>query len=138
MSKFKKEPEIKSKKKGKSRSKEDFAYKTVVISAILGGFFLLVSLLFNGYIITIFMDIDLLFDIIDVSIKVGVILLFFLFTIISTGNYKELTGKPVELRDITLIFFLALLQSILHPYVFLLTFIGLIIIIFYLYLVQDN
>jgi len=138
MSKFKKEPEKTSKKKVKGRSKEDFAFKTVVVSAVLGGFFLLLSLLFNGYIITIFMDIDVLFDIIDVSIKAGVILLFFLFTIISIGNYKELTGKPIEMREVFLVFIMSLIQSFLHPYVFLLTLIGLIIIIFYLYLVQDS
>ena len=138
MSKFKKEPEMTSKKLKKSKSKEDFAYKTVVISAILGGFFLLLSLLFNGYIITIFMDIDVLFDIIDVSVKVGVILLFFFFAIISIGNYKELTGKPIEIREVVLIFFLSLAQSFLNPYVFLLTLVGLVVIIFYLFLVQDS
>ena len=138
MSKFKKEPETTSKKGKRVKSKDNFAYKTVVVSAILGGFFLLLSLLFNGYIIIIFMDIDVLFDIIDVLIKSGVILLFFLFAIISIGNYKELTGKPIEMREVILLFFLSLFQSVLHPYVFLLTLIGLGVLIFYLYLIQES
>lgn len=138
MSKFKKEPETTSKKGKRVNSKDNFAYKTVVVSAILGGFFLLLSLLFNGYIIIIFMDIDVLFDIIDVLIKSGVILLFFLFAIISIGNYKELTGKPIEMREVILLFFLSLFQSVLHPYVFLLTLIGLGVLIFYLYLIQES
>ncbi len=138
MSKFKKVPEKLPKKKGKKISDEDFAFKTIIISAILSCGFLILSILFNGGIITFFMKGELIWDSIDVAIKVGIILLFYFFIMISYGNYKELIGKPLEMKEITLLFLLALIQSSLHLYVFLFTLIGLILLLFYFYLIQER
>ena len=138
MSKFKKVPEKLPEKKKKEISDEQFAFKTIILSTVFSSIFLLLSILFNGGIITFFMDRDLTWDIIDVSIKVGIILLFYFFTMISIGNYKELVGKPVSTKEITYIFLLALVQSCLHLYVFLFTLFGLIIILAYLFLVQER
>ena len=70
MSKIPKQPEKKQKTKEKYRSDENFAFRSIIISAILGCISFIVSLLFNAEIITVFMNIDLLWTFIDISIKV--------------------------------------------------------------------
>ncbi len=104
----------------------------------MGGLFLFLSILFNGGIITIAINDEIGWIIFDVIIKVSIILLCFFFMIISIGNYKELTGKPCDWKEIILLFLLALVQSCLHPLVFVFTLIGLTIILFYLYLIQES
>jgi len=126
------------KSKTRRRSDDKFAYRTVVISTVLSLIFFVVSLLFNTGIISIFADINLIFDIIDVLIKVIAILLFFLFMLISIGNYKETTGKPLGWKEFLLLFILSLGQTLLNFIVFIITFIGLLIVLVYLYLVQDT
>ncbi|MFX0137293.1 MAG: hypothetical protein ACFFDN_26885 [Candidatus Hodarchaeota archaeon] len=137
MSKIPKQPEKKLKTKKRYRSDEKFAYRSVIISAIIGGIFYFISLLFNLEIITIFMNQGILWNIIDVSIKVVAILLFFLFMITSIGNYKELVGKRLDWKELILLFAFSIGQTILNPWVFLFTLFGLAIFIVYLYLVQE-
>ena len=84
------------------------------------------------------MNQNLIWNIIDISIKVITILLFFLFMITSIGNYKELIGKPIDWKELLLLFVLSLGQAILNLWVFLTTLLGLILILIYLFLVQDT
>ena len=144
MSKFKKIPEKLPKKK--EISDEQFAFKTVITSVILSGFFLLVSILFNGGIVS-FNEIMgcatgaeelCIWDYLDTTIKVSVILLFYFFLMISIGNYRELVGKPIETGQIIYIFLLALLQSCLNLDVFIITLLGLVLLLAYFYLVQEQ
>jgi len=137
MSKIPKPPEKELKTKKRYRSDEKFAYRSVILSAIIGGIFYLISLLFNLEIITIFMYQGILLNIIDISIKVLVIMLFFLFMIISIGNYKELIGKPLDWKELVLLILLSIGQTILNPWVFVFTLFVLAVIIVYLYLVQE-
>lgn len=136
MSKIKKD----TAKTTNSKSKqivEKSAVRSVMISAIIGGFLFFISIIFNGEIITLFPTDEIGFLIIDMIIKAVIILLFFIFMLISVGNYKELTGKPVSFKEIVLLFFLSLIQAFKNPWVFLLTFIGLIMLIIYFYLIQE-
>jgi len=137
MSKIPKQPEKKLKKKKRYRSDEKFAYRSVIVSAILGGIVYIISLLFNLEIVTLFMNQGILWSIIDVTIKVVVILLFFLFIITSIGNYKELVGKRLNWRELLLLLAFSIGQTILNPWVFIFTLFGLAIILVYLYLVQE-
>jgi hypothetical protein len=122
----------------KRRITEDkFAYRTVIISTILAMIFFVVSLLFNTEIISVFSGINILFDILNIFIRVLAILLFFLFMIISIGNYKEMTGKPSGWKEFLLLIVLSLGQTILNYLVFIFTIIGLLLILLYLYLVQE-
>ncbi len=142
MPKFKKEQ--KKSVKSKKISEEAFLLKSVRISVILAGIFLVISLFFNGTefffegIITIYVNKEIHWEILDNAIKVSVILFSFFFIIISIGNYKELTGKPVKLKEILLLIGLSLVQTIRNLWVFVFTLIGLLIILFYLYLIQDS
>ena len=134
MSKIKKENQIK-----RSNVNDDkFAFKSVIRSAVLGGIFFIGSILFNSEILEIFDTSILLWNIIDSIIKVVFILLFFIFMIISMGNYKELTGKPLNFKDILLLSVLSLIQAFWNPIVLTFTFAGLLILLAYLYLLQDN
>jgi len=117
---------------------EDFAFKTVIFSALLGCVFLVISVLFNAEIITFLMIQGGFWSIIDIVIKVFIILLFFFFILVSIGNYKELTGKPLKLKEVLFIFIISLIQSFRNSVVFAFAFIGLIILSIYLYLVQES
>ena len=131
----KSEKDVKTRKQG--YTDENFAYRTVIISAIFGGIFYLISLLFNLGIISILPNQNILWNIIDIFIKVIVIILFFMFMITSIGNYKELTGKPLNWRELLLLVFLSIGQTILNPWIFIFTLFGILVIIIYLYLVQE-
>jgi hypothetical protein len=137
MSKIPKPSKKNAKLKGKNRSDDIFAFRSVIISAILGSIFLIISFLFNAKILIFFMNKSIIFTIIDISIKVVAILLFFLFIITSYGNYKELIGKPLNWKDLLIIFLLSLGQTILNLWVFALTLFGLTVILIYLFLVQE-
>lgn len=137
MSKIPKESTRKLKLKGKNQADDSFAFKSVIISAVIGIIFFIISILFNVEIITIFMDNGIIFTVIDISIKVVVILLFFLFIITSYGNYKELIGKPLNWKDLLIIFLISIGQTILNIWVFALTLFGLVVILIYLFLVQE-
>jgi len=125
------------KSKTKRKSEDTFAYRTVTISTLLSLIFFVVSLLFNTGIISIFVDINLIFDIVNILIKGIAILLFFLFMMISIGNYKEMTGKPLGWKELLLLFILSLGQTLLNYVVFIFTLVGLLLILVYLYLVQE-
>lgn len=137
MSKIPKDQIKAQKLKIKRRSDDKFAYRTVIISCFLSIFFYVISILFNFRVISIFTNINILFEMLEVLIKVASILLFFLFMMISVGNYKELTGKPLDWKELLLLIVLSLGQTLLNLWVFAFTFIGLLVIIIYLYLVQE-
>jgi hypothetical protein len=123
-------------KKNQTRNVEDYAFKSIIISAILSGLCLTISLFFNGELISIAFTDNVIWQLIEILIRVFSILFFFLFMIVIIGNYKELTGKPITWKTLTLIFILSIIQSILDLKVFIITLIGLILIIVYLYLTQ--
>ena len=138
MPKFKKKPKKTPKSKRISDSDEKVILKSLKKSAILAGVFLTLSLFFNTEIITYFMNRGIYWDILDVSIKVSLILLSFLFMMISVGNFKELTGKPVGLKEILLLVGLSLVQTMKNLYVFIFALIGLGLLLIYLYLIQES
>ncbi|MHA2266628.1 MAG: hypothetical protein ACXAB8_02425 [Promethearchaeota archaeon] len=137
MSKIPKVQTKEQKTKSKRRSEDKFAFRTVVISCVLSLIFFVISILFNLDIISIYEGTNLLFNILEHLIKTISILLFFLFIMISIGNYKEMTGKPLDWKELLLLFILSLGQTILNYFVFIFTFIGLLLILIYFYLVQE-
>ncbi len=122
----------------KPKLKEKSAYRSVILSAVIGGMLLVISILLNGGYLSLFASEDLFLQTVDITIKVLVILFFFIFMTISIGNYKELTGKPLDLKLIVLIFIFSLIQAFRDSIVFSFSLIGLLIIMVYLFLVQEN
>jgi len=118
--------------------------KSVRISGVLAGVFLILSLLFNGTefffegITTKYIQKDVLYEILDNTIKVSVIVFSFVFMMVSLGNYKEFTGKPVKFKEILFLFCLSIVQTIRSLIVFIFTLIVLAIVIFYLYVIQEG
>ena len=137
MSKVPKDQIKEQKLKIKRRSDDKFAYRTVIISCFLSIIFFVISFLFNIEVISIFTNNNILFTMLNVLIQVVTILLFFLFIMISVGNYKELTGKPLDWKELLLLIVLSLGQTLLNLWVFAFTFIGLFVIIIYINLVQE-
>lgn len=117
---------------------EKAAYRSVILSGILSGVFLTLSIMINGEFVTIFTSEELLWVSIDIVLKVLIILFFFVFMMISIGNFKELTGKPIDFKFILLIFIISLVQAFRNSTVFSFTFIGLLVIIVYFYVVQGS
>jgi hypothetical protein len=148
MPKYKKDK--KKPPKSKNISEDAFLLRSVRISAILGGIFLLLSLVFNGtqrfydHLVTkLLPSISHLLQadnwvVVDNIIKVSVILFAFFFMIISLGNYKEYTGKPIKIQEILILVGFSLIQTVRNLYVFIFTLIGLVLLLFYLYLVQES
>ena len=61
---------FKKKSKEKHRTDEEFAYRSIIISAILGGIFFIISIFFNIEIISVFMNINIFWTLIDITLKV--------------------------------------------------------------------
>ena len=138
MSKIRKDSNKLESIKKKPKFIEKAAYRSVILSGILGGVFLVLSIIINGEFIIIFTSDELLWVGIDITLKVLIILLFFIFMMISIGNYKELTGKPIDFKIIILILFLSLIQAFRDSTVFSFTLIGLLVVVVYFYVVQEN
>ncbi len=124
--------------KKKEKLEEKFAYRSVILSAIFGGLFLAISILLNGEIISLFLADNPFLLALDVAIKVLVIIIFNILIMVSFGNYKELTGKPVDFKIIGLLFFFSLIQAFRNSLVFSFTLVSLLAIVLYLYLVQES
>ena len=129
MSKILKKSEKEVNSKITQNRDEIFAYRSVIISAILSGIFFIGSLFFNLKIITVFLNQSLLWNLLNILIGTILILLFFFFMIVSLGNYKELVGNPISWKEILLIILFSLGQSILNLWVFILSFLGIIFIL---------
>ncbi|MFX1237969.1 MAG: hypothetical protein ACFFAS_14725 [Promethearchaeota archaeon] len=119
---------------------EAFAFRSVKVSLILGMVFLFISLCFNLLDVFSLLELEdsVLLEILDYSIKIASPLFFFLFILISVGNYRDLLGKPIDWLGILGIFLLSLLQTIRNTTVLGGTFIGLIIIIIYFYILKER
>jgi len=124
--------------KKKEKAEESFAYRSVILSAVFGGLFLAISILLNGEIITLFLDDNPFLLALNITIRVLVILIFNILIMVSLGNYKELTGKPVDFKIIGLLFIFSLIQAFRDMWVFSFTLVGLLAIVLYLYLVQES
>ena len=122
----------------KLKLKEKSARRSVILSAIIAGMLLIISILLNGGYLSLFASENILLQTLDITIKVLVILFFFIFMTISIGNYKELMGKPLDLKLIVLILIFSLVQSFRDSLVFSFSLIGLLLIIVYLFLIQEN
>ena len=122
----------------KPKSKEKSTYRSVILSAIIAGILLIISILLNGGYLSLFPSETVLLQTLDITIKVLVILFFFIFMTISIGNYKELTGKPLDLKLIAIIFIFSLIQAFRDSIVISFSLIGLLLITVYLFLVQEN
>ena len=138
MSKIKKENLKSGTVNRKTKLKEKSAYRSVILSAVIAGILLVISFFLNGGYLSLFTSENIFFQTLDITIKVLVILFFFIFMTISIGNYKELTGKPLDLKLIVLILIFSLIQSFRDSIVFSFSLIGLLLIIVYLFLVQEN
>lgn len=146
MPKFHKTSEISPKKSyNKERTEDEFALRSVIISSIIGFGFLVLSFFFNGtawfnegIIAVNIVEKEPIWEIVDNTIKIAVILFAFFFMLISIGNYQELMGKPLDYKIISLLIILALIQTIRNLWVFLFTLIGIIAILIYFYFIQES
>jgi len=136
MPKIQKEPSKSGEKQG---FKEDFAFSSLLITTIIGIACFIVSIFINmAEVLSAFLYQNSLFSVIEIVVRVSVVLFFFFFMVISLGNYKDLLGKPSDWKEVLFLFCLSFLQTIRNIYVFGFTLFGLIIILFYLYLIQEN
>jgi len=139
MPKFQKDPRKETQSMDKQAFNEDFAFRSLLITTIMGIMCFVASIFFNvAEFLSILIYQNSFFIVIDITVRVSVILFFFFFMMISLGNYKDLLGKPSDWKEIIFLFCLSLLQTMRNIYVFGFTLLGLIILLFYLYLIQES
>ncbi|MBN1800731.1 MAG: hypothetical protein JW891_04450 [Candidatus Lokiarchaeota archaeon] len=118
---------------------EEFAFRSAKITLFLAAIFFFISIFFN--LIDLFSILALtnngLLDIINYIIKIASPLLFFLLMTTFLGNYGDILGKPLNWKGMVSVFLFSLFQTIRNTIVLGITFIGLIIVIIYFYLIQD-
>ncbi len=137
MPKFEKDP--RKELKEKQAFNEEFAFRSLLISTIIGIACFIISIFINMVeIFSIIVYQDNFSNIIEIVVRVSVVLLFFFFMMISFGNYKDLLGKPSDLKEMIFLFCLSLLQTMRNIYVLSFSLIGLILIVIYLYLIQES
>ena len=138
MPKFEKGKENKSQKS--QEFNQDFAFRSLLFSLLLGIFFFIISILFNvADIFSLLLTSEevLILEILNVAIKVLASLAFFFFMLISIGNYKDLLGKPANWKDIAFFFCLTLFQTVRNTFAFGITLFGLILMVLYFYIIQE-
>lgn len=141
MSKYKKIPEketVEKQKPKKILSTDELIIKSGITSFYLASIFFVISILFNSGIVTIFMNQNLYLDIVDILIKTISIILFFLFLSVAVGNVEEINGKIFGWKKLTILIIISLIQSIRNGWVFLFSSLGIIILILYLWLLQES
>ncbi len=119
---------------------EAFAFRSAKVTLFLSVIFFLISLFFN--LVDIFSLLALsdtvLLDVVNHIIKIAASLFFFLSMTTFLGNYGDLLGKPLNWKLMITVFLFSLLQTIRNYLVLGITFIGLIIIVIYFYLIQER
>jgi len=119
--------------------------KTYLFAAI----FLIISFIFNGQLIPKWVDtvsIALGADsgaispivLLDLLIKSFSIILFFFFSFVSIGNWRELSGYILTWKEMTILLVFSLIQATTDGSVFIISSIGIVIILFYMYFIQGK
>ncbi|QEE14886.1 hypothetical protein DSAG12_00707 [Promethearchaeum syntrophicum] len=155
MPKIKKAKKIKEEKlknleiqKGKVKNA---MFSSTLITYLLAALFLLISFIFNGNIITGWVEnvveAKIVIDdggapsflyIMDIIIKSFSVILFFFFLFISIGNFQEYRGYIMTWKEMIVIFVISLLQVSSNFTTFFITTIGITICITYFYFLQGK
>jgi len=140
MPKFKKEDVKKNQSQKSQEFNQDFAFKSLLFTLLLGIIFFILSILFNvaDVLSLLVSEQTLILEIFNTIIKVLTSLAFFFFILISIGNYKDILGKPANWKDIAFLFCLSLFQTVRNTSAFGLTLLGLILLILYFYIIQED
>jgi len=123
-------------KKKELTDQKQIVFSSAIKSLIVGGIFLVLSILFNGNVIAINPEQGTAIDILIILVKSVIILLFYTFVFLSVANSMELKGKPASMREIIIIAVLSLIQSILNSAVFWISLLGILVINLYFWIVQ--
>lgn len=113
-------------------------YASSIRSLILGGIVLIISLIINGNMIQIEVEVGTPIDVILTLVKSLVIILFYSFVFLGIANSMELKGKPATMREVIIILILSLFQSIRSPSVFWISLAGILLINMYFWAVQSK
>ena len=119
--------------------------KTYLFAAI----FLIISFLFNGQLISQWVETvsTALGDesgaispivLLDLVIKSFSIILFFFFSFVSMGNWRELSGYILTWKEMAILLVFSLVQATTDGSVFIISSIGIVIILFYMYFIQGK
>lgn len=140
MPKFEKERKKELNSQKNKDFNQDLAFKSLLFTLFLGSIIFIISIIFNVVDILSLLSINQnqLVEILNIGIKVVTPILFFFFMLTSIGNYKDLLGKPADWIDILFLFCISLFQTVRNTIVFGLTLIGLIILILYFYIIQEE
>ncbi len=125
------------------KSMFDSAMLTFLIAALM----LIISFLFNGKVLGFWVekvdtaieaDSNTVFSILDIVLRTLSVILFFFFSLLSIGNLQELRGYVVTWKEMVMLLVLSLIQTTISGAVFALSFLGISLLLIYLYFVQGR
>lgn len=121
-------------------------FKSAQLTYFLALGFFIISFLFNGLIITSWVEMveestsvadgPTLLSILDIVIKSASIILFFLFGFVSLANFQELRGYIVNWKLMVLLVIFSLIQATINGTVLVISAFGIVLILIYFYLIQ--
>ena len=120
---------------------------SAMITFLIAALFLVVSFLFNGLLISSWVakveaavaaqgEPPKFITILDIAIKSLSVIFFFFFCFISIGNLQEARGYIMTWKEMVILGVLSLFQASINWTVFLVSFIGVALILGYVYLIQ--
>jgi len=123
-------------------------FQSALITYFLALTFFVVSFLFNGKLISGWVDLvdeniaaenaPNFITVVDSVIKILSIILFFFFGLISLGNFRELKGYITTWKEMVILLILTLLQGTTDANVFFISIIGILIVLVYFYFIQGK
>ncbi len=121
-------------------------FNSAKITYIFAFVFFIISFLFNGLIISPWIELvensvegaegPTFLGVIDIVIKSVSVILFFLFAFISLGNFQELRGYIMTWKEMSVLIILTLIQATANGNVFLISTLGIVIILIYMFFIQ--
>ena len=121
-----------------------YMFNSIIKTFILMILFFVISLLYNGRILTLGNLEDpeaaksTLETITHIGVKAGSVILFFFFGMITIGNYQELKGYTMGWKGILLLFVLSILLASTEGDIFFVSLLGIVLVMGYLYMVQGK
>jgi hypothetical protein len=123
-------------------------FNSAKITYLLALGFFVISFIFNGMLINGWVQLvndavsnsdgPTLLGIVDIIIKSLSIILFFFFGLISLGNYQELKGYVVNWKELVILLVLSLFQATTSGTVFIVSVLGISLILIYFYFMQSK
>ncbi len=119
-------------------NKKQQMFQSTVITYLLALVFFILSLLFNAEYISLNFGESTGAQVGEIALKSVPVILFFFFMLVAVGNYQEMRGYIVTWKELVALLVLSFLLAGSSGWVFFISFLGISLIITYLYFLQGK